>query len=778
MNQLLLKLFGSDTGEGGTISGSSIAFHPTLPPLVLGILFAFLILLTIAFYRRTPSDVKGSKIFGMALLRVLFFGLLLLLLLRPVLSVDMEAEKKRALPILVDTSASMGIADIRESEDDLRRATTVLGTDSTNPRPSRTDLVRAAFANSDLNLLPPLEKDLDVSFYRFDKDFAEIPTGEEGLTTLEPTGPETALGNTLRGLLNRRRGEALAGIVLATDGVTTTGENARDAAQALREAGVPLYIYGPGVTVASDLAIDGVEVPEASLAEDAVPVTVRVRARGMAGKSARVILTLGGVQAADKEVTFEEDGIVEVPLAFLPKVAGDFKLEATVETSAPEVVADNNSWSRQLRVLDSQLRVLMIEQTPRWEFKYIQALLLREKRVDVDCLVFEADREVTRAPGSPFIEQFPQRREDLFGYDLILFGDVDPRSLQPAQIENLAAFVSEAGGALIVIAGKAYTPQAYRHSALENLFPVEIEPASIGGLANAASTPITLELTSAGLANPMLQLEDSAEASVARWKQMPPIYWTAPVVRAKPAAEVLLVDSRASRDGKKPIVALQRYGAGEVLFIGTENTWRWRKNVGDLYHTVFWSQVVQRMAGSRLLAGSRRTRLNADRQSYTTGDRITVFAKLQTDSYDPVREEAVRATLEDENGVRREVLLRGVPDQAGFFRAEFSAPGAGRYRLTVDNDPGTPLDLSVREPDQEMADPAMNEAALRELAEITGGRFFREDDLAILPAAITNRTAKVTTQREIELWASPLSFILLMLLLTGEWVLRKFSELK
>ena len=45
-----------------------------------------------------------------------------------------------------------------------------------------------------------------------------------------------------------------------------------------------------------------------------------------------------------------------MPLAFLPNQAGDFELGATVTSPAgePETLADNNSWTRNLRVLDSR----------------------------------------------------------------------------------------------------------------------------------------------------------------------------------------------------------------------------------------------------------------------------------------------------------------------------------------------------------------------------------------------------------------------------------------
>jgi len=746
MGELFLRLLGAPPIEGGEINDATVTFQPVLPVAALVTIFVFLAVLSIWLYAKTPRDVSRPRKVVMALLRCVLFALLLVLLLRPTLNLGVEKENRRTLLGLVDSSASFNISDQQT-----------------------TRLERAAAAIKDSDLLPTLEKDLDLAFYSFDKDLTELDPGAIG--ELEVAGGETAIGNNLRALLNKRRGEPLAGIFLVTDGVSTTGELPIDAAESLRDAGIPLYIYAEGSTAVPDLAIESVDVASASLVGDAVPVTVRVRSQGMAGKTGRVALPLAGAKAADKDVTFGEDGIAEVSLAFLPNQAGDFELAATVESpDGTEIIAENNSWTRNLRILDSRIRVLIVEESPRWEFKYIQAMLLREQRVDLDCLVFDADPEVTRTPNSPYIENFPQRREDLFKYDLVLLGDVDPRKFSQSQLESISSYVAEAGGSLAVLSGKRFTPHAYRFSSLADLLPVEPLAAST----TPATRKVQLTPTSAGLKSPMLQLEDTPEESLARWKKLPPIYWTANTSRAKPAATVYLTNPLDN----SPVLAMQRYGAGEVLFLGTDNTWRWRKNIGDLYHATFWGQLVQRLAGTRLLAGSRRTQLKTDRENYLTDQRITVYAKLSNTAWEPMRDDTVRATLQDQDGNRQEVQLRQIPEQPGQYRAEITAPGAGRYQLSVNSDPDSPIDITVTQPNAELDNPSMNESLLRQLAQVTDGEYFTSETIKNLPAAIINKTATLKTQTQADLWASPLIFLLIILTITAEWILRKFAELK
>jgi hypothetical protein len=282
----------------------------------------------------------------------------------------------------------------------------------------------------------------------------------------------------------------------------------------------------------------------------------------------------------------------------------------------------------------------------------------------------------------------------------------------------------------------------------------------------------------------MLRLADKEDENARLWASLPPVYWVAKVSRAKPAAEVLLVDpdpARESRFGRMPVMAVQQYGLGQVMFIGTDNTWRWRKNAGDFYYTAVWGQIAQRVSIQRLLGVSRRTQLNTDRANYLTGDRVTIYARLYSGvGFDAVQEPAVKAFygLKSGAGARPEVILRPVPEQPAMYRGEFIAPAAGAYSFWVESDPETLLDFNVTEPRFEFGETAMNEPLLKDLAARTGGQYFREEDLRQLPDAIRSRTERVQSPLEVELWASPLYFLLILGVVTTEWILRKLWHLK
>ena len=795
MTEFLLKLLGGGTQNAVNIAEMDFAFRGELRPTVLVMAGAMMALVVWMLYRSDPVRLSWPRKYALILLRIAFVALLLFLIARPVLAMTIEGTIRRALLVLVDTSLSMQIKDLRVDPEDRKRAAIAQGSsgDSHTPMP-RIDLVKAVLQNQQLDLLGRLEHAFDVQPFAFGRGLLSLAATNAGangasnrvgtgwISDLAATNSSTALGDALRDLIRRKKGQPVAGVLVISDGANNSGGPVGDAAASLKSEGVPAYVYGVGVRSPRDLLVANVFAPDVSFVDDEVHVGVRVRSQGLAGQEAAITLKLAGEAVVTRPVSLTE-GEQLVPLTFAPRKAGNFELEALIEPRDDEAVRDNNRQSQQLRVVDGRLKVLLVDQSPRWEFRYLQAMLLRDRRVELKCFLAEADPAVARAENTPYLAQFPANREDLFKYDVVILGDLDPKLLSANQMENLTRLVADFGGGLVVVAGRRATPHAYRQTVLERLLPVELDALALPVAEGALSKPSVLQLTAAGRGSTMLRLAEKEEDNVQLWKELPPVYWVSRVARAKPAAEILLVDAdplRETRHGKMPVVALQQYGLGQVLYVGTDNTWRWRRNVGDQYYTAFWGQSIQRLALQRLLGGSKRTQLATDRQNYLAGDKVPIYARVYGAGFEPIEAAIVHGASQPKagGGQPMPVPLRAVPDQPGLFRGEFIAASPGQYIFSLEQDPATILEFSVNEPQFELGDSAMNEPLLRELANVTGGLFFREEDLKKLPESILQRSAPVQSMVEVDLWSSPACFLLLLTLISAEWVLRKRWYLK
>src|SRR5207247_3706847 len=87
------------------------------------------------------------------------------------------------------------------------------------------------------------------------------------------------------------------------------------------------------------------------------------------------------------------------------------------------------------------IRVLYVEDQPRYEFRYIKFLLEREfddkakkqpadknkpKAIDLKVLLLDADPDFHKTDEHA-IEHFPPTINDLLRYDVLIIGDCDPR---------------------------------------------------------------------------------------------------------------------------------------------------------------------------------------------------------------------------------------------------------------------------------------------------------------------------------------------------------------
>jgi uncharacterized membrane protein len=818
MMDFFLRLFGLKTSGAGKITDTSIGFHGVNPVYVF-IAAVLLGVLVFWMYRRSAEHLTTPRKVILAALRGMFLLLILGLLLRPVLTIAFEQSVRRTLLVLVDTSQSMGeLKDKRsDSPDDLKRvaiAKNVLdpteGLKQSLPENTtalaevaRLEVAKSALRNSRLELLQRLSADYDIGVFTFDKSLNELPAagyqrkidennpagtdaGDGKVDTawvdkLEGKGQLSALGDAVREVISRKRGQPLAGILLVSDGASNSGVQPVDAAILAGKDRVPIYAYGVGITSPRDVIISNIFAQEVAFAKDEVPVSVRVQSTGMAGQTATVMLELGE-ERAEKQISFSGDGEQVVTLGITPKKPGDFQLKVTVPPREDEVSKKNNEDAQKIRVIDGKIKVLFVEQYPRWEFQYAQAVLMRDRRIDPKFVLLEGDPNIARGTTTPYLREFPTKKEDLFKYDLIIIGDVDPKTFNQAQMEMISEFVSKFGGAVVMVAGKRHAPNSYRRTPLEKMLPVELETVDL--TANTpANRPVKLELTPAGRANAMLRLAEDQVASANRWASLPPIYWMAKVARAKPAAEVLVVDpdpAKSSRYGKMPVIAMQQYGLGQVMFVGTDNLWRWRRNAGDKYHSMLWGQMTQRMALPHLLGASKRTQLMADQKKYTTGQRVTIFARLYSESFEPMQETSTKGHFAEKGGAMapREVMLRPIPGQPGMYRGELIAPAPGAYEFAMDHDKNTLLEFEVEDPKQELTETAMNKQLLEQMASVSGGAFVREEDLHQLPEKMKGKMERMRSKLEVEIWSSPIYFLAMLGLVTTEWILRKVSQLK
>jgi hypothetical protein len=116
------------------------------------------------------------------------------------------------------------------------------------------------------------------------------------------------------------------------------------------------------------------------------------------------------------------------------------------------------------------------------------------------------------------------------------------------------------------------------------------------------------------------------------------------------------------------------------------------------------------------------------------------------------------------------------------FTAEFAPEAAGRYELNAmlrrggDVLANQTAEFRAQGADYELADPGTNPAALRALADATGGVYLDVDRAADLAEKIVRKDRLGPETRD-EFWNSPLLFVTFLLCVSAEWFLRRWNQL-
>ncbi len=791
MTMVLANFLGDLSFRGG------ISWWLLVPLMLIGLALAVFVYLT--------DSVRISPVRRIALgaLRALLIFAVVLLLNKPVWVRTVTNEKPRPVALLLDNSQSMLQKDPRLQKEDKIRvgiARDIIAPDAglkADPnlvpyeRPSRLEQVTGVFQNPRLKLAEQIRDKGPMQVFLFGGKSTSTPDSptQAWLNSLKGTESRTALTDSVADVFKRDSNELPAAIFVVTDGRDNAGTVGwEDLMLEAKKREVPIHIFGVGGSNVGYLQLRDVQIQETLFVDDSVSVPVRWRAAGLKGTEAEITLKIGDRVIATKKVIIKDDEGVET-LSYKPtekdsEGGGRQDIVASIKTlRGTEDIEDRVT--RSVRVVKSKVKVLFVEGNPRFEFKFMQTALQRDRRVEPNFIVVNGDKKAMES-GLPYLPEFPKERKELLSYDLLILGDVDANYLTKEQQDWVKDFVGEGGG-FMMIAGRQHAPADYLNTPIGEILPVEYAAQKFPIDDAKRPDEYAPRRTEFGKRSPILSMSDEPEENDRIWSQLPGWYWNYPVTKLKPAAMSLLEHPKTQVDGKPmPIMAMQYYGKGLSMFLGTDETWRWRFNEAEKYFGRFWGQVIYAIGLPRTLVNkSGSIALGNDEPSL--GKPTKIYARLYDNNFLPLKKEKVIAKLERQvtgkpNEVLPQVVFERVPDSPeGEYYATISNDKQGEYIVTVQSestrDPARMEYRVALPPEHEQAPGPMNEPALRALAEGSGGKFYREEDLHTLSKELKPKTVSFSQRKETLLWESWWVWALIVSLFTLEWVIRKFSNM-
>lgn len=778
-----------------------------------------LVVLALFFYVKfQPRGSVASRI-GLAVSRGLLLALLFVTLADPILRITTTREQKPDVYVIVDGTESMTIQDALPTKDleALKSATgaTVSGEDAL----TRMDFVQAWLKRPENNVLAELEKkDCRLQLFVFDgqnnSQLRKLSANKDGGDKIDPeylaeqlttTGQVTALGSVLTDSRQQFGSSNLAGVVLVSDfahnaGMPPLGGQAgRQESPALR-LGAPVFTVGVGATESANLRLAVQLEPKIRRAEKTT-VLVKLQSTGLQGRRVNVKVTaqrLSGDAGSVDEITpvGEQSVTIETPsdiveFPFQPQDAGRFRFIAEVEPLEGETATDDNTDNRETTIIDDYVRLMYVAYEPTWEWRFVKEVFHRDKTVGVEgfrTFLASSDPRV-RESNELFLPTLTPKRSEFFANDVIFLDDMPQSTLSPRFGDMVEEFVSKLGGGLVVIAGPRFGPRELINTPIAKMLPVVIDPAL--SLRQDREFKPRLRLEALSGQYPFMQLGENDFETDKAWENIRGLQCYQPVANIKSSGTVLAEHpTDMCHDGKtpQPLIAIGRYGKGEVVYIGFNETWRLRRMYGEKYYRNFWSPLIDRLGLSHALGNQKRFVPKLDRTQYRVEDVVTFSIQAYDENYEPLTDSKLQGntmvaelTAPARGGgsqAARELPLSML--RVGEYEVRFPVYTPGDYKLRV-KDPITQeymeYPFEVTSLSAEQRDATRNLALQRELAIETSGKSYDLTTVSSLPADIRTDTVALHSTNNHELWSTPLWFIAAMALMLGEWLSRKMMNM-
>jgi hypothetical protein len=594
------------------------------------------------------------------------------------------------------------------------------------------------------------------------------------------SSPQPGHGSNLHEPLARaaEKIQNLRGIVLGSDGDWNEGPPPVQAAARLRMRGVPVFAVPVGSrSRLPDIELLSLDLPTFGVAGKAVRIPFTIDSSLPRDYSTSVTLSTSDGDVVTKDVRIAAMTRTSDWLVWKPKATGDFTLSLTVPKHGDEALSDNNQMSAPISIREEKLRVLVIESYPRWEYRYLRNALSRDPGVDVSCLLFHPGLSKAGGGNKDYIKQFPSGLDELSKFDVVFLGDVgvEDGQLTAEQCRLLKGLVEHQASGLVFMPGWQGREFSLLDTELGDLCPVVLDQAQQGGW--GSRVPNHFELTELGRRSLLTKLADTQDDNVEVWEGLPGFQWYAPVLRAKAGTDVLAVHKDSSNEhGRLPLLVTRTFGAGKVLFMGTDGAWRWRKGVEDKYHYRFWGQVVRWMAYQRNMAKGETMRLYYVPDQPKLNQTVALHANVMERSGEPLHNGEVSARISAPSGKAESVQFISAGDEWGEFAGRFTALEPGSHRVTLFcKQTGATLETSffVQGAATEQAGKPARPEVLEELSRVTGGKVVEADKLEEVVRSLAELPEPPPLVRRVPLWCHPVPAAAVIVLMGVFWVGRK-----
>ncbi len=558
------------------------------------------------------------------------------------------------------------------------------------------------------------------------------------------SGNKTNFSNLIQ-YVNRQYGHlSKCKLLISSDGIYNDGKN--PLFEEVKK-GIDITTIGTGnPDIKPDIAIKNVFTNEISFLNNEFPVEVVVKTSKSKGKKVNLYLKKGNQILEKSTLRINSDNnIIRKSFFLKADKKGNIKYTVSTDILDNEENTRNNRQDFFIEVIDEKSKILILANSPHPDIIALKKALEKKKEYQVT---------------SALVQTFNQ---DINPYDMVILHQLP--AIRNQKSHQIIEKIAKQNMPFLLILGQQTDFNQLNNSNLD------ISLSKIKPTFNYAETFI----------NDKFQLFEVPVGTENLVTKVPPLYCPFSDYELSNDAEILFYQQMGNVQTSMPLMAFSSNIMHKRGFISGTGLWKWRMKDFEINnnHKSFDDLINVMVKAILVKQNKNKFRINIPRR-HNEEEPLIVTAELYNTVYKPINTPDVKFTLSDQNNTAQTYLLDKTGDN---YSLEIQGLTEGIYRYEAQTTYAKQIytqkgEIVITRENRELIYTTADFELLEKLAASNNGFFVKDNQMLQIADSLLNDNNLMPIQHIEKSYQPithmPLVLILILLLLSIEWILRKY----
>jgi hypothetical protein len=549
----------------------------------------------------------------------------------------------------------------------------------------------------------------------------------------------------------KKQDKNVATVSIISDGIITDGSNSTIQFEKL---GIPIFTIPIGdTTKPADISVKSVEFNKMIYLDTQTEISCTILNHNFENKNVYVsVFDKSGV-VAEKAIKLNENGINNLVFEYSPKLVGKQFLTLQVSKLEGEDTFENNKYNFVLDVLDNKTNVLIVSSAPSNDLSTLIKSLSINPNLELSTII--------QTGTNRFIENGNYNNK-INSADIIFIIDF-PTVKTPKQLLKAIADKIKIEQKPYFLFISASTDLAI----LNNYFEI-IELSSLNRNTSISEAQVTFADRGIGIIK-----------NISSWQNLPPIK-SRNIDFSNISENNILATTFLNRNNNAtPLLLSNKFATSKSIIFNGFEFWKWRlisESDNEYLVDSFFKNSIKWLT----LKNDKKIFVETNKDIYKLNENIDFIGNVYDETLSPINDATIDITIsadEYEKIISLELLNNGIYkgtttlNRAGKFNYSAKITSNGNNTETISGN------ILISDTKVENISFVLNSNYLKLLSNITSGKSFILDNNSELISEIGNLSNLKNENKIIilkyEIWNNKWALVLLVLLLSLEWFIRK-----